>query len=336
MKNLMLLMASLFMAASALAQRNIKVDIWPQPSKDVHISLVYSRVTNPYAIGQGFTYNIENLTDYELDVSFEIVAKTVCGNEVADNAVNLLRAREKSGGGDELFGDAMVSFVKKQDCEGNKIVIAYDNQGNPLTGINRIESVYIRKLSVKRVAKKPADKKAPEAIEKKEQKQPEEKKPEKIVNQKPAPKSNAPAAKKAPAGKSIYVYVSGIWAKGDVSDDVYYSDVVDIAALDLSYISKRKPDGTEKTKKEIYREGAADWFSRKANKSFGYCYVQFKEGDEYEENRCANSSDESCFTYSRSEMESLREASISMCRKNKSYDHLIEVKEGKSISSKLH
>lgn len=118
------------------------------------------------AIGQGFTYIVENLTDDDIDVYFDIVAKTVCGNEVSDKAFNSLKPREKSGGGNEVGGDAMISYVKKQDCEGNKI--SYIDNGNTITGTNRINDVYIKNLVVKHRPKKLVESKRPNEKTKKQ------------------------------------------------------------------------------------------------------------------------------------------------------------------------
>jgi len=143
-----------------------QVALTQQPSNEIYISLSYRKVVNPMAIGQGFTYFVENLTDDNIDVYFDIVAKTVCGNEVSDKAVNSLKPREKSGGGNEVGGDAMISYVKKQDCEGNKI--SYIDNGNTITGTNRINDVYIKNLVVKHRPKKLVESKRPNEKTKKQ------------------------------------------------------------------------------------------------------------------------------------------------------------------------
>jgi len=65
----------LLMVLSSFAQKSVKLSLLQQPSNEVYISLFYSKVANPMAIGQGFSYKIENLTNDEIDVYFDIVAK---------------------------------------------------------------------------------------------------------------------------------------------------------------------------------------------------------------------------------------------------------------------
>lgn len=109
--------------------------------------------------------------------------------------------------------------------------------------------------------------------------------------------------------QSKYAYVVYYGVENGLTT-AYFSNVIDVTTLDFNSVDKKRPDGYgEYTKKEIYAECAKIWFKRQYRGISSFDVdnnfrVWFKAKDDTY--GCTYGNEETCFTYSKSKMESIR------------------------------
>jgi hypothetical protein len=117
-----------------------------QPSSEVHFKYAYSYDYSIY-VGQPFTFKATNVSTKRVRVKFDLVALTICGNEVKAPFDIVLDVKESIGFGNAFFDNNYIASVTKINCVESKPV-EYTFKGKKLNGKNKINDVYIKNLVV--------------------------------------------------------------------------------------------------------------------------------------------------------------------------------------------
>jgi len=140
----------LFIAGFILISSNLVYSQDNSPWKEFlpkTISTVYMNTgCHEYSLtgGQGFSVYLKNTGIQSVNVTGTVVAKTVCGNEVASQFnVNLAPGQISNGSDFSQNGNGQTSVVKPEDCKGVRYAkLPYSKF------INRIKTVYVANVHV--------------------------------------------------------------------------------------------------------------------------------------------------------------------------------------------
>ncbi len=94
--------------------------------------------------GQGFSVYLKNYNPYPVVVSGKVIAKTLCGSEVASTFTTTLAPEQESSGGNYAdSSNSQTGVVTKDECAGKKTFISAKHAVT-----NRIQDVYVKDVVV--------------------------------------------------------------------------------------------------------------------------------------------------------------------------------------------
>lgn len=328
-----------------------------QPSSELHFKYAYQVDYNVLAGGQPFTFKATNVSAKRIRATFDLVALTICNNEVREKFDIALDPNESIGFGDALFGNAYIALVTKNDCADSNPV-EYPYKGKKLTGKNKIKDVYIKNLVISPIPKKLAvkagdhyvnsannpsakpkteltdDEKLNQAMMKQLEKdfdnrnKPSTTVPKKTNNLDDNNSSNKPDTKfpdnKKQLERHIYVYVSF-----NTQSSIFLSDIIDVTSLDCN-----EKNGNGKIELEIYANCARIWFEKISGKTHNN---KSKVGDDdyyslwqvYFTSECwygtGGSNCKEAATNNKADLEAQRRQDINSLHIKNNYDNVIEI-----------
>ena len=154
-KGIICLLINICLSTLILGQNtglNVYTPLYSQPSYKLNIKLVHRVVESKMLAGQPFCCKIKNLTNNQLQVTFNLVAITICGNEVVGGYDDIIIEPNETINQCGDFSIALNNYiVTEKDCAGE--AGSYTSNGKIYNGINRIRSVKIENLEVKEIVK---------------------------------------------------------------------------------------------------------------------------------------------------------------------------------------
>ena len=118
-----------------------------QPSSLIDFKLVYR--SHATVGGQQFTCLIKNLTLDSLNITFDMVASTLCATEVVKH-IEMDLGGGKKGGNGTMIEDDYVGLVQSTDCKGKKITFYSEGFKMDVEGTNRIRGLGYRNFRIRK------------------------------------------------------------------------------------------------------------------------------------------------------------------------------------------